>query len=98
MQVKVILGGLIVAAVVLTIILLNQGGTSVTQDVAVRQVKNLPEVMQYLKSVPNGQVLVDHEDKETGSYVIQVFEVKNGHTATFNWFLVDKKTGQVKLL
>ncbi|MBI4036567.1 hypothetical protein HY386_01675 [Candidatus Daviesbacteria bacterium] len=55
-------------------------------------------MVQYLKDVPKGQVLVDHEDKEISSYVIQVFEVKNGHTATFGWFSVDQKSGTVSPL
>ena len=55
-------------------------------------VKKLPEVQQYLKDVPNGKVEVDNEDE--GEYNVHVYEVKNGHTATFNWYTVSIKSGK----
>lgn len=59
-------------------------------------VKNLPEVKEYLKNVPEAQIVVDHE--ENNMFVVQVFEVKDGHTATFNWYEIDKKTDKIKNL
>lgn len=67
---------------------------SVTKEVAVDKVKVLPEVMDYFKRVPNGLVVVNGE--ENNSYLVQVYEVTNDHTATFNWYTVDKITGKVK--
>ncbi|RJQ27255.1 hypothetical protein C4577_01745, partial [Candidatus Parcubacteria bacterium] len=69
-------------------ILLNQlaevESTKISRDLAVENVKKLPEVQDYLKRVPNGRVEVDNERE--GEYNVHVYEVKNGHTATFNWY------------
>ena len=58
-------------------------------------VSALPEVQEYLRSVPSGLVVIDHEDKETNSYLVHVYEIKDGHTATFNWYEVNKTTGEI---
>ena len=65
---------------------------------ATTAVSALPEVQEYLRSVPSGLVDIDHEDRETNSYLIHVYEVKDGHTASFNWYEVDKTTHQVSPL
>lgn len=67
---------------------------AISKEDAVAKVKELPEVVDYLKRVPNGQVLVNGEDNNR--YMVQVYEAKDGHTATFNWYNVDKTTGEVK--
>ncbi len=72
----------------------NATGEGMSKEQAITKVKALPEVIDYLKRVPNGLVLVNGE--EDSSYMIQVYEVKDGHTATFNWYSVDKTTGEVK--
>ncbi len=54
-------------------------------------VRVLPSVVDYLRRVPHGIVDVDHE--EADAYFVHVYEVVDGHTATFNWFTVDKVTG-----
>lgn len=68
--------------------------TGMTKDQAVENVKKLPEVQEYLKNVPNGIVEVDNELE--GEYNVHVYEVKNGHTATFNWYGVSIKSGEVR--
>lgn len=68
--------------------------TKISRELAVEKVKKLPEVQEYLKDVPNGKVEVDNELE--GEYNVQVFEVKNGHTATFNWYRVSIKSGEVR--
>ena len=67
---------------------------SISKDEAVTKVKAQPEVADYLKRVPNGLVLVNGE--EDNAYMIQVYEFKNDHTATFNWYNVNKTTGAVE--
>lgn len=62
---------------------------------AVDKVKNLREVQEFLQITKNGLVELDHEDKETNSYVIHVYEIKDNHTATFNWYYVNKATGEI---
>lgn len=65
-----------------------------SKEDAIAKVKALPEVIDYLKRVPNSLVLVNEE--EDTEYLVQVYEFKNGHTATFNWYNVNKTTGEVK--
>ncbi len=75
---------------------LQTKSAKITSVQALEKVRNLPEVQNYFKAVPNAKVNLDHEDTPTNSYVIQVYEIKNGHTATFNWFEVDKSSGEIK--
>lgn len=65
------------------------------RDTAIAKVYALPEVSEYLRAVPSGRVVLDHEDRETNTYIIHVFEVVDNHTATFNWYEVDKTTGAI---
>lgn len=62
------------------------------RNTAVAKVSALPEVVEYLRTVPSGRVVLDHEDRETNSYIIHVYEIIDNHTATFNWYTVDKTT------
>lgn len=68
--------------------------TKISRDLALEKVKKLPEVQEYLKNVPNGKVEVDNELE--GEYNVHVYEIKNGHTATFNWYRVSIKSGEVR--
>ena len=65
------------------------------RNTAIAKVSALPEVAEYLRDVPSGRVVIDHEDSATNSYLIHVFEVVDDHTATFNWYTVDKTTGEI---
>lgn len=69
----------------------NEPTESALKEKAIAKVKELPEVINYLKRVPQAKVYVNGEDEN--AYMIQVYEIKDGHTATFNWYKVDKKTG-----
>ena len=66
--------------------------TKVSSNQAIENVKKLPEVQEFLKNVPNGRVEVDNELK--GEYNVHVYEIKDGHTATFNWYRVSIKDGK----
>ncbi len=68
--------------------------TKISQELAVENVKKLPEVQEYLKNVPNGKVEVDNELE--GEYNVHVYEVIDEHTATFNWYRVSIKSGEVR--
>lgn len=70
------------------------GSTKISRDLAIENVKKLPEVQEYLKNVPNAKVEVDNEIE--GEYNVHVYEVKNGHTATFNWYRVSIKSGEIR--
>lgn len=69
----------------------NEAPEAINPSQAVQAVKNLPEVTTYLQNTPNSQVRLDHEEDQ--NYIIQVYETKNGHTATFNWYKINKTTG-----
>lgn len=68
--------------------------TKISRELAVENVKKLPEVQQYLKDAPNGKVEVDNE--LAGEYNVHVYEIKNNHTATFNWYRVSIKSGEIR--
>lgn len=68
--------------------------TKISRELAVENVKKLPEVQEYLKNVPKALVEVDNELE--GEYNVHVYEVKDGHTATFNWYRVSIKSGEVR--
>ncbi|MDP3726447.1 MAG: hypothetical protein Q8R36_04600, partial [bacterium] len=72
----------------------NTANGTITKEDAITKVKARPEVIDYLKRVPEGLVAVS--GGEDNSYLIQVYEFTNGHTATFNWYNVDKTTGSVE--
>lgn len=65
--------------------------SKITKEQALENVKNLAEVREYLKRVPDGKVEIDNELE--GDINVHVYEVKDGHTATFNWYTVSMKTG-----
>lgn len=73
-----------------------------TSDYAVGLVKSLPEVINYLQQVSGkGRVDVDHETNE--SWEVHVYTIEEypeitdipSHTATFNWYSVNKTTGAI---
>ncbi len=68
--------------------------TKVSSSQAVENVKSRPEVQDYLKRVPNGRVEADNQSE--GEYKVHVYEIKDGHTATFNWYYVSIKSGEVR--
>lgn len=68
--------------------------TKISRELAVDNVKKLPEVQDYLKRVPKALVEVDNELE--GEYNVHVYEIKDGHTATFNWYRVSIKSGEVR--
>ena len=67
----------------------------ISPEAAVAKIRELDEVKSYLKNVPNALVDLESVDEETNTYLVHVYEIKNGHTATFNWYTVNKKTGEI---
>lgn len=70
--------------------------SGISEKEAIEKIRQLPEVKNYLASVPGAHVEVSSFDQETGTYLVQVFEVKDNHTATFGWWEVEKTNGKVK--
>lgn len=97
----IILGGIIIFPKISPVLTEKAGqqleeiaSTKISRQLAVDNVKKLPEVQEYLKDVPNGRVEVDNELE--GEYNVHVYEVKDGHTATFNWYRVSIKSGEIR--
>lgn len=67
---------------------------TINKNQVIEKVKTRQDVVDYFKRVP--QARVDIAREENDSYLIQVYEIKNGHTATFNWYKVNKTTGDVE--
>ncbi len=75
----------------------NPGKVSgISENEAVEKVRQLPEVKNFLATVTNTYVEVSSFDEESGTYLVQVFEIKDNHTATFGWWEVEKISGKVK--
>lgn len=82
----------------------------ISQEEAVQVVKKLPEVQQFINKVgwnkPAPEVTSEPTvdfDAEVGNYYsIHVYELvsdknyNDSHTATFNWYKVDKCTGEIR--
>lgn len=68
------------------------------RDQALKLIGEQDEVKNYIKEVPNAKILIDHFDQDANSYVIQIFEIKNGHTNTFNWYEINIQNGKIKQL
>ncbi len=78
--------------------------TKITSDKALEIVSNLPEVKKWEKSFTSpdgtspttgGTPVIDNDSETSTTYVIHVYENMPDHTATFNWYYVDKNTGAV---
>lgn len=67
----------------------------VSSSQAIAQVRALPQVQEFLKTVADGHIEVDHYDKEQAVWLVQVFEIVDEHRATFNWYTVNPHTGAV---
>lgn len=67
----------------------------ISKEDAVNMVLGLPEVKNYLNRVKNSKVEYSHDSSDGKKLVIHVYELLSDHTATFNWYDVDKVTRQI---
>lgn len=70
--------------------------TTLTKQQALEKVRLLPEVQEYMEIVPNVRFMVEESSENPNIWTVRVFEDKETHTATFNWYEVNKETGEVK--
>lgn len=66
----------------------------ITEDDAAKMVREREEVQAYMNRMPANSVHIATTDRET-YYLVQIYETKDMHTNTFNWYEVDKKTGEI---
>ncbi len=73
-------------------------GASVSQEEAVELVRARPEVQDFISLINiNGdsEAYIEYDHDECNTYSIHVYEIKDDHTATFNWYSVDMYTGEI---
>ncbi len=93
-----------IAFIIITLILLvalilsginNTKNRSITKESAAKIVSELPEVKLFMNNTSLGAISFDHEDVRINAWVIHVYENLPDHQATFNWYDVNKATGEV---
>lgn len=73
----------------------------ITRAKAIEEVKNLPEVKQFINNLATAGSNAEFNTEDHGEeWSIQVFEIVSqdglSHTATFQWYTVNKKTGEIR--
>lgn len=71
---------------------------------AIGLVRNLPEVKNWLAlfdqpnsvSSKGGRPVIEVDHQDSVNYIVHVYEIIADHTATHNWYDVNKVTGEVK--
>lgn len=70
----------------------------ISQGVAIAAVRERPEVLKFENTLmKEGTAAHIDAQSEDGEWLVQVYEIKDGHTATLNWYHVDKKTGKISV-
>lgn len=72
--------------------------SEVTGRGALEEIKTLPEVQEFVAELEkNGKTASFNVEDQDGYWSVQVYEIVarggESHTATFNWYRVDKSTG-----
>lgn len=73
-------------------------GASVSHEEAVEIVRALPEVQAFISLINtkgDSEAYIEYSHDECNTYSIHVYELKDDHTATFNWYDVNMYTGEV---
>ena len=67
---------------------------TLTEQEAINLVNDLAEVQEWL-ALSGGKPVIEIDHKEDEFYIIHAYESMPDHTATFNWYRVHSKTGEV---
>lgn len=72
-----------------------------TEDAAIGAVRKRTEVFKYELELSKAGKMASFRAEDKGEdWAVQVFEVVNqeglSHTATFNWYIVNKRTGDIE--
>ena len=74
----------------------QSSGQEISQQAAIDAVRALPEVREYEKTLAEaGTTAKIDAQSEDAEWLVQGYEIKDDHTATFNWYRVDKTTGRI---
>lgn len=84
---------------------LTHSRESISAEQAIQKVRALPEVQEWLALFTNmdgtspktgGRPVISIENDPGETYSVHVYESMSDHTATFNWYDVDKTTGEIE--
>ena len=76
----------------------------ISEEEAINLIKELPKVKEWLAlftgpggtgPTTGGKPMVEVDSKSAEGYTIHVYEILSDHTATFNWYDVNSKTGEI---
>ena len=79
----------------------------ISEEEAINLIKKLPKVKEWLAlftgpggtgPTMSGKPIVEVDSKTAEGYTIHVYELLSDHTATFNWYSVNLKTGEIKAM
>lgn len=84
----------------------NFWNKNISEQQAISIVKNLPEVNAYFNlGTQNAKPFIKAEDRKNNYWYVQVAEVvedtevkdmeRTSHTATFNWYKIDRNSGDI---
>ena len=95
-----IVAGVGLIAVIAVLIWFFVPHSGIIEQEALERIKALPEVQTFVSNLEeNGKSASFRVEDRGGAWSVQAYEivVQNGesHTATFNWYIIDKKTGAV---
>ncbi|MEK7562084.1 MAG: hypothetical protein AAB509_00175 [Patescibacteria group bacterium] len=77
----------------------------ISEEKAINLIKELPKVKEWLAlftgpggtgPTTGGKPIIEVDSKTAEGYTIHVYELLSDHTATFNWYSVNLKTGEIK--
>lgn len=76
----------------------------ISEEEAVNLIKELPKVKEWLVlftgpggtgPTTGGKPIIEVDSKTAKEYTVHVYELLSDHTATFNWYTVNSKTGEI---
>ena len=80
------------------------GPEIISEEEAINLVRNLPEVTEWLSlftepgdtsPTTGGKPMIIIDSKSEQGYSVHIYEQLSDHTATFNWYSVNSKTGEI---
>lgn len=91
--------GVIAVAIVFSWSFIYESGDIMEQE-ALEKIKALPEVAAFISELEEaGKTASFRVEDRGGAWSVQVYEIvvrgESSHTATFNWYNVDKNTGVI---
>ncbi len=76
-----------------------KNSSEITEVVALAKIRELLEVKDWEARVTqsNGTTRIVIDSQDSNYYSVHVYEDMSDHVATFNWYSIDKKTGDISV-